>query len=404
MESRSITDVTGRLTDKLGLTFLTVWLMLCMINWNKVSASDWPQLQHDFSHTGYTPDQPEPPYKLLWHRDLKEPMATSSQVIVADGKIFVGTGYGNLYGLNRRTGQTIWVYETDGPILGSAAYEAGIVYINSMDHYCHAIKSGSGDELWRFRTGEGIWAAPVVADRKVYVAGRDGFVYALDARTGKEIWRSPIGGLVMCTPAYGGGNLYVASGDMNVYAYDGSTGRQLWKSPKIPGASVREYWLVAAKDTIVLTTQLAYVCHATQKLIQKAIMDPYNKAHKDDPVLRDHETFGSLVKWFESHPHHKTLLVLNAATGREKFVTPIITVNGGSCIGPPPAVSPDGWAYTVYANIWLTASGWAFFGRYNLETGLMEPLITDIYAPKLQHPNQWHWQPKAGTKFGRTST
>jgi len=399
-----MTHDTGKLTSKVGPTFLAGWLMLWIPGWNNARASDWPQLQHDCSHTGYTPDQPEPPYRLLWHRDLKEPMATSSQVIVAAGKVFVGTGYGNLYALDRRTGQTIWAYKTAAPILGSAAYEAPIVYVNSMDHYCHAVESDSGDGLWRFRTGEGIWAAPVVADRKVFVAGRDNSVYAVDAQKGTEIWRSAIGGLVMCTPAYSNGRLYVAAGDMHVYAYDGSTGRQMWKSPKIPGAAVREYWLVAAKDTVVLTTQLAYACHATQRLIQKAIMEPYNEAHKNDPVLRDHETFGALVKWFESHPYHKTLLALDAATGKEKFITPIITVNGGSCIGPPPAVSPDGWAYTVYANIQLTASGWAFFGRCHLENGLMEPLITDRYAPKLQHPDQWHWQPRTGTSFGRTST
>jgi hypothetical protein len=58
----------------------------------------------------------------------------------------------------------------------------------------------------------------------------------------------------------------------------------------------------------------------------------------------------------------------------------------------------------VYANIWLRASGWAFFGRLNLNSGEMEPLITDRYAPKLAYPNQWHWQPKAGTEFGRQST
>lgn len=387
-----------------GLVSLTVVLVLWAACCDKVAASDWPQLQHDAAHTGYTPDQPEPPYRYLWHRDLEEPMATASQVIVGDDKVLVATGYGHLYALDRRTGRTIWVYKTSAPILGSPAYEGGAVYVNSMDHYCHAIKSDTGEGSWKFRTGEGIWAAPVVAEGKVYVAGRDGFVYALDARTGGQIWRSPIGGLVMCTPAYADGTLYVGAGDMHVYAYEGDTGRQVWKSPKIPGAAMREYWLVAANNAVILTSQLAYACHPTQSFIQNGVMNPYNEAHKDDPVLRDHETFEPLVKWFASHPDHKTLLVLDAKSGREKFIAPVITVNGGSCIGPLPAVSPDGWAYTIYANIWLRASGWAFFGRLNLLTGKLEPLITDRFAPKLQHADQWHWQPKDGASFGGTST
>jgi hypothetical protein len=319
---------------------------------NVAVSSDWPQLQHNAAHTGYTPDEPKPPFRLLWHRDLKEPMPTASQAIVADGKVFVGTNYGNLHALDRHSGQTVWRYETGGPILGTPAYEAGTVRRN----------------------------------------------------TGEQIWQSPVGALVMSTPAYADGKLYVAAGDMHVYAFDGGTGSQIWKSPKTPGAAMREYWLVAARDTIVLTTQVVFACHHIQQMIQNAVLNPYNEQHKDDPVLRDHETFPLLVEWFRSHPDHKTLLVLDAETGKEKFITPIITVNGGSCIGPPPAVSPDGWAYTVYANIWLRASGWALFGRLNLKTGEVEPLITDRYAPKFAHRNEWHWQPKGGTTFGRSST
>jgi len=394
----------NRRMRNLKYTILIAASVLLMPGCIVAIASDWPQLQHDPAHTGYTPDEPNPPYRLLWHRDLKEPMATASQVIVADGKVFVGTNYGRLYALNRNTGRTAWTYETAGPVLGSPAHQAGVIYVNSMDRHCHAVDAKTGLGLWKFETAEGIWAAPVIADGKVFVAGRDGFVYAVGPKTGRQLWKSPIGSLVMCTPAYADGKLYVAAGDMHVYAYDGEKGRRIWKSPKIPGAAVREYWLIAAKDTVVLTTQLVYACHSTQELIQKAILNPYNEAHKNDQVLRDHETFPMLVEWFRSHPHHKTMLVLDAATGHEKFVVPIITVNGGSCIGPPPAVSPDGWAYMVYANIWLRASGWAFFGRCSLDTGKTEPLITDRYAPKLQNPDQWHWQPKKGARFGRTST
>ncbi len=85
---------------KRGLAGLAVGLVLCGVCCDKAAASDWPQLQHDAAHTGYTMNQPEPPYRYLWHRDLEEPMATANQVIVADGKVFVGTGYGNLYALD----------------------------------------------------------------------------------------------------------------------------------------------------------------------------------------------------------------------------------------------------------------------------------------------------------------
>ncbi|MGB2824596.1 MAG: PQQ-binding-like beta-propeller repeat protein, partial [Phycisphaerae bacterium] len=156
-------------------------LLVTAVSSGRLVAADWPQLQCDPAHTGYTADQPNPPYRLLWCRDLKEPMATASQPVIAAGRMYVGTNYGNLYALDRGTGETSWTYRTGRPILGSAAFDGGTVYVNSMDHRCHAVDARTGERRWAFETGEGIWAAPVIADGKVFVAGRDGSVYALDA-------------------------------------------------------------------------------------------------------------------------------------------------------------------------------------------------------------------------------
>jgi len=367
-------------------------------------AADWPQLQCDAAHTGYTPDQPSHPFSVKWVRDLDQPTQASLQPIVADGKVFVGTGRGNLLALDRVTGKTLWTHKTGAPILASAAWHRGLVLVTSMDHCCHAVRSADGTPVWTFETGEGIWAAPVVADGRVFVAGRDGFVYALDPATGKELWRAEVGGLVLTTPACADGRLYVGAGDMHVYAFDARTGKEVWKSERLPAAAMREYWLVAAHGTVVATTQPAFASHTIQGFIMKGVMNPFNERTKGDPVLVEDAVFPELVKWFQAHPSHKSWHVLDAKTGREKFIAPVIGVNGGSCTAPPPAVAPDGFAYTVYANVWLTASGWAFFGRVNLATGQLEPLIRDRYAPKLAHPKQWHWQPKAGTAFDRSST
>ena len=76
-------------------------------------AADWPQLQCDAAHTGSSPDQPNPPYKLLWTRDLGEPMAPACQPVVADGRLYVGTDYGNLYALGNVLAQH-WVLGKTG--------------------------------------------------------------------------------------------------------------------------------------------------------------------------------------------------------------------------------------------------------------------------------------------------
>lgn len=384
-----------------GLLLLVPTLSLCLAG--QSASSNWPQLQCDPGHTGYTIDQPNPPYRLKWRRELGEPMHTGNQPIIARGKLFIGTNYGNLYALDRETGETIWIYQTDAPILGSPAFKDGIVYVNSMDHYCHAVNSSDGSGIWKYETGEGIWAAPVVADNKVFVAGRDGCVYALTPDEGKLVWKTGIGGLALTTPAYAEGTLYVGAGDMHIYAFRGETGELVWRSPEIPGAAMRDYWLVAQEGSVIATTQLVYACHPTQAMIQDAVMKPFIARHADDPVLVEDEVFPELVKWYEKHPHHKTFFVLDSRTGSEKFAAPVIGINGGSCSTPPPAIAPDGWAYTMYANIQLKASGWAMFGRLNLKTGEMEPLLKDRYAPRKADVPYEEWKPKRGHQFTRRS-
>ena len=343
-------------------------------------AADWPQLQGNAAHTGYTSDQPAPPYRLKWKRDLEEPTQSAAQPVVAEDKVFIGTGRGNLLALGRADGKTLWTYKTAAPIFSSAAYADGVVYANSLDRRCHAVRASDGTSVWAFETGEPIWASPVVADGRVFIGGRDGFVYALDAATGREAWRSPVPGLVMCTPAWADGFLYVGAGDMHIYALDGKTGRQVWKSPKIPGAAMREYWLVAAHGAVVAVVQHVGSPRTAYGQLNAEVMKPFIEAHKNDTVLVEDDVFPMLVKYFEANPDQQSVYVLDAATGKQKFIAPIIPVEGGGGTGIPPAVDPEGWAYFMYGNIQLGASGNAFFGRLNLRTGRMDPLLKDRFA------------------------
>jgi len=364
-------------------------------------AADWPQLQGNAAHTGYTADQPAPPYRLKWKRDLEEPTQSAAQPVVAGDKIFVGTGRGNLLALSRADGKTLWTYKTAAPIYASAAYADGVVYANSLDCRLHAVRASDGAGVWTFETGAPIWAAPVLADGKVFIGGRDGFVYALDAATGRQAWRAPVPSLVMCTPAWADGILYVGCGDMHVYALDGKTGRQVWKSPQLPGAAMRDYWIVAAHGSIVATVQHASSLRNSWHAIQQEVMAPFIEAHKNDTVLVEDEVFPALAKRFQERPDEQTTFVLDPATGRQKFIVPLVAVEGGGSTAVPPAVDPQGWAYFVYANIHLGASGNAFFGRLNLETGRMQPLLVDRYAGPAQLQGFPGHKPKGGGEFTR---
>jgi hypothetical protein len=374
--------------------------LLLLISLPLIACSDdWPQLQKDPGHTGYTKDQPRPPYRFAWRFEINEPTHTGSPPIVAADKVFLGTNWGNLIAIALRSGEKVWSYAAGGPILGTPAFNRGIVYANSMDYRCHAVQASDGHPLWTFETGEGLLAGPVVAEGKVFLAGRDGFVYAVDAQSGKRVWSSPIGGPVMATPAYADGVLYVGGGDNHVYAFDGRGGKQLWKSRKLPGMAIRDYWLVATGDTVIVSTQQAAGAHEMHHHLERAMMAPFREKHHGEMLVQD-ELLKRVRQWYADHPDRKTFHVLNAHDGSERFVAPIIHVHGGGCAGPSPVIGPDGYAYVTYALVRVCASGWAFVGRLDLASGKLEPLIKNRYWID---KNEWEWQANPGTQLDRHS-
>ena len=364
-----------------------------------VFAEDWPQLQKNPGHTGCTGDQPDPPYRLKWTFAITEPTHTGSPPVAADGKVYFGTNWGNLIAVDLETGVEVWRYQTGSVIFGTPAFEDGLVYVNSMDRYCHAVRAADGSRLWTFETGEGILAGPVVADEKAFIAARDGFVYAVDAKRGEQIWKSPIGGPVLATPAYDNGVLYVGGGDNVVCAFDGQSGKERWRAEKLPGMAIRDYWLVACGDTVIVSTQPVRGAHAVHHQIDRALMAPFRENNHGEMLVQG-ALLDRVLAWYAERPHHKTFHVLNASNGKERLIAPIIHVHGGGCTGPLPVIGPDGYAYAMYALVRITASGWAFVGRLDLSSGKLEPLITNRYWID---KNEWEWQAKPGATLDRRS-
>lgn len=120
-----------------------------------------------------------------------------SSPVVFDGKVFFGSGSGNFYCLDSKTGNMIWKFQTAGVIHDSPAVYDGKVYFGGWDTYLHALDIRTGKEIWKFKTGidttyhnqTGIQSSPMISDNMIYFGCRDANLYVLDANTGNLIWR-----------------------------------------------------------------------------------------------------------------------------------------------------------------------------------------------------------------------
>jgi outer membrane protein assembly factor BamB len=165
---------------------------------------------------------------------------TSSPAVV-NGKVFFGSGDGNIYAVTADTGIELWKVQTKDVVHASPAVFNNIVYIGSWDSYLYALNADTGDEKWTFQAGQdntihnqvGFQSSPAVADGVVYVGCRDGHVYALDAANGRKKWDySTNKSWVNGTPAVRDGVVYVGTSDSSRFmALDAKNGHLRWNFP-----------------------------------------------------------------------------------------------------------------------------------------------------------------------------
>jgi outer membrane protein assembly factor BamB len=161
-----------------------------------------------------------------------------SSPAVVNGKVYFGSGDGNVYAVDGAKGVVLWKFATGGVVHASPAVANGMVYVGSWDSRMYGLDAETGAEKWSFQAGvdpaihnqEGFQSSPAVVDGMVYVGCRDGHVYALDAATGKKKWDYPTSkSWVNGTPAVRDGVVYVGTSDSSRFmALDARTGRLRW--------------------------------------------------------------------------------------------------------------------------------------------------------------------------------
>jgi outer membrane protein assembly factor BamB len=159
----------------------------------------------------------------------------TSSPVVAEGKVFFGSGDGNFYALDAASGVLQWKLPMRDVVHASPAYADGTVFIGSWGGDFHAIDAATGRSKWLFQAGEdpsihnqvGFQSSAAVVDGVVYVGCRDSHVYALDAKTGRKKWDYPTSkSWVNGTPAVRDGVVYVGTSDSSRFiALDARTGR-----------------------------------------------------------------------------------------------------------------------------------------------------------------------------------
>lgn len=93
--------------------------------------------------------------------------------------MYFGVQEGNLYGLDRLTGDQRWMFPSR---VSSDVSAAGtMLYFVSYNGYLHGIDATTGQERWRFYMESPWGSAPALADGVLFFGSEAGPFYALVA-------------------------------------------------------------------------------------------------------------------------------------------------------------------------------------------------------------------------------
>jgi len=202
------------------------------------------------------------------------------------GRLFVTTGFANIFSLDPADGKEIWSSNVSAPVRGAPLVFGDRVFAVSIDNKLHALAAVDGSDLWTFSVlqevagyvggnspaasgdvvvapftsaelielridnGRPVWNESLVGPRRearafgnladirgrpvidrgvVLAMGTAGTLAAIDLRSGQRLWERPVGGNQ--TPWAAGRFVYVVSNSADVLCLERDTGKVKWVTP-----------------------------------------------------------------------------------------------------------------------------------------------------------------------------
>jgi len=151
---------------------------------------------------------------------------------VFGGEIFQGFADGTVVALKASSGQEVWskklgrrdrFYDVDTP----AYVDQTNVVIATYDGNLYNLDRLTGNLKWVFRVGS--YGGFVVEKGKIFFAGLNGYFYSLGLSTGRVFWKTKFEKGMGLTPARVGKYLVFTTSEDPVYLIEAETGAVAWK-------------------------------------------------------------------------------------------------------------------------------------------------------------------------------
>jgi outer membrane protein assembly factor BamB len=171
---------------------------------------------------------------LIWKytRDQPPECMCSYQSTLAGGLLFAQTDGHSLFAFEPSglaPSRRVWSFDGDGALLTKPVSADGIVVVGSSDRNVYGLDAKTGKTLWTATTGYAFTADPVIDGNVVVIGDQGGNIDGFDLKTGKQLWNFGASGAIDDAAVVAGKTAYVVSEDHNVYALNIANGQTVWQ-------------------------------------------------------------------------------------------------------------------------------------------------------------------------------
>ncbi|MCP5463932.1 MAG: PQQ-binding-like beta-propeller repeat protein [Deltaproteobacteria bacterium] len=133
--------------------------------------------------------------KVLWDTKLTVPLQSFKDIdarVVVDGdSLYVGGYFGAFYRVRKTDGRVLWSAEVGTGV--PALVLDDLVVVSSPDGVLYGLEKSSGDQLWMNELNESVTSTPVLVAGKIFVSSFNKKAYVLDPLTGQRLQSLSVG-------------------------------------------------------------------------------------------------------------------------------------------------------------------------------------------------------------------